>query len=246
MQQKYADSNYIHLYQIKLLAGRNISTSDTVTSFMINETYAHILGFQQPEQAIGKYLEWSDKLYAITGVVADFNQHSLHEPVKPMALGSWQSTERTINIALQPQNDAGTTWKNGIAKMEQAWKQVYPNDDFEYQFYDESIAKYYEAEQQTSSLLMWATGLAVFISCLGLFGLVIYTTTQRTKEIGVRKVLGASIAQIVAMISKDFVLLVLVAFVVAAPLAWIGMNKWLENFAYRTEISWWIFYQAAS
>ncbi|HNP22254.1 MAG TPA: ABC transporter permease [Panacibacter sp.] len=241
VQQKYADSNYIHLYQIKLLAGRNISTSDTVTSFMINETYAHILGFQQPEQAIGKYLEWSDKLYAITGVVADFNQHSLHEPVKPMALGSWQSTERTINIALQPQNDAGTTWKNGIAKMEQAWKQVYPNDDFEYQFYDESIAKYYEAEQQTSSLLMWATGLAVFISCLGLLGLVIYTTTQRTKEIGVRKVLGASIAQIVAMISKDFVLLVLVAFVVAAPLAWIGMNKWLENFAYRTEISWWIF-----
>ena len=106
VQQKYADSNYIHLYQIKLLAGRNISTSDTVTSFMINETYAHILGFQQPEQAIGKYLEWSDKLYAITGVVADFNQHSLHEPVKPMALGSWQSTERTINIALQPQNDA--------------------------------------------------------------------------------------------------------------------------------------------
>lgn len=241
VQQKYADTNYIKLYEIKLLAGTNISASDTVTAFMINETYAHILGFQNPEQAIGKYLEWSNKQYPITGVVADFNQHSLREPVKPLVIGSWQNTEKTINIALQPQNEAGTTWKSGIAKVEKAWKEVYPKDDFEYQFYDESIAKYYDAEQHTSSLLMWATGLAVFISCLGLLGLVIYTTTQRTKEIGVRKVLGASIAQIVTMISKDFILLVLFAFLIAAPLAWIGMNKWLENFAYRTEISWWIF-----
>jgi putative ABC transport system permease protein len=142
---------------------------------------------------------------------------------------------------LQPQNEAGTAWKSGIAKIEKAWKEIYSKEDFEYQFYDESIAKYYDAEQHTSSLLMWATGLAVFISCLGLLGLVIYTTTQRTKEIGVRKVLGASITQIVTMISKDFILLVLLAFVIAAPLAWIGMNKWLDNFAYRTEISWWIF-----
>ena len=241
VQQKYADTNYINLYQIKLLAGKNITSSDTVTAFMINETYAHILGFQKPEQAIGKYLEWSDKQYPITGVIADFNQHSLREPVKPLVIGSWQNTEKTINIALQPQNEAGTTWKSGIAKIEAAWKTIYPKDDFEYQFYDESIAKYYDAEQHTSSLLMWATGLAVFISCLGLLGLVIYTTTQRTKEIGVRKVLGASIAQIVTMISKDFILLVLFAFIIAAPLAWIGMNKWLDNFAYRTEISWWIF-----
>lgn len=241
VQQKYADSNYIKLYQIKLLAGNNISASDTVTSFIINETYAHILGFQKPEQAIGKSLEWSDKQYPITGVIADFNQHSLREPVKPLVIGSWQNTERTINIALQPQNESGTTWKSGIAKVEKAWKEIYPSEDFEYEFYDESIAKYYDAEQKTSSLLMWATGLAVFISCLGLLGLVIYTTTQRTKEIGIRKVLGATVAQIVTMISKDFILLVLAAFVIAAPLAWIGMKKWLDNFAYRTEISWWIF-----
>lgn len=241
VQQKYADANYIKLYQIKLLAGNNISTSDTVTAFMINETYAHILGFQKPEQAIGKYIEWSDKQYPITGVIADFNQHSLHEPVKPLAIGSWQSNHRTVNIALQPQNEAGTAWKSGIAKIEKAWKEIYPKEDFEYQFYDESIAKYYDTEQHTSSLLMWATGLAVFISCLGLSGLVIYTTTQRTKEIGVRKVLGASIAQIVTLISRDFIVLVILAFVIAAPLAWIGMDKWLENFAYRTEISWWIF-----
>ncbi len=241
VQQKYADANYLKLYQIKLLAGTNNSASDTVSSFVINETYLHILGFQKPTDAIGKYIEWSNKQYPITGVIADFNQRSLHEAVKPMAIGTWANQERTINIALQPQNKAGNTWKTGIAKIEKAWKEIYPNDDFDYTFFDESIAKYYDAEQNISSLLKWATGLSVFISCLGLLGLVIYTTTQRTKEIGVRKVLGATITQIVTMISKDFILLVLLGFVIAAPLAWFGMNKWLENFAFRTEISWWIF-----
>src|SRR6185437_15245401 len=109
-----------------------------------------------------------------------------------------------------------------------AWKEVYPEDDFEYHFLDEQIAKYYTAEKNVSSLLSWATGLAIFISCLGLLGLVIYTTTQRTKEIGVRKVLGASVSQIVSLLSIDFISLVLLAFVIAAPVAWWAMNKWLQ------------------
>jgi len=241
VQQKYGDSNYIKLYRLKLLAGKNISTTDTVTSFLINETYAHILGFQKPQQAVGKYLQWEDKQIPIVGVVAVFNQKSLHEPVKPLMIASWNNVERNISIALQPQNEAGTTWKTAISKIEKAFKEVYPEDDFDYKFFDEEIAKYYTAEQNISGLLKWATGLAIFISCLGLLGLVIYTTTQRTKEIGVRKVLGASVSQIVSLISKDFILLVLLAFVIAAPLAWLGMNQWLQNFAYRTEISWWIF-----
>jgi ABC-type antimicrobial peptide transport system permease subunit len=105
----------------------------------------------------------------------------------------------------------------------------------------ENIASFYKSEQNISRLLKWATGLAIFISCLGLLGLVIYTTNQRTKEIGVRKVLGASVSQLVALISKDFMALVIFAFVIAAPLGWWAMHKWLQNFAYRTEISWWIF-----
>jgi ABC-type antimicrobial peptide transport system permease subunit len=123
---------------------------------------------------------------------------------------------------------------------------VYPKDDFDYKFFNDDIAKYYESEKNISGLLKWATGLAIFISCLGLLGLVIYTTTQRTKEIGVRKVLGASVSQIVTLISKDFLGLIMLAFVVAVPLSWIAMNKWLENFAYRTEISWWIFITAGA
>jgi ABC-type antimicrobial peptide transport system permease subunit len=241
VQQKYGDSNYIKLYGLKLLAGKNIAATDTVTSFLINETYAHILGFQKPGQAIGKYIEWSKKQIPIAGVVSDFIQKSLHEPVKPLAIASWNNVERNFSIALQPQNIEGTAWKTTINKIEKAFKEVYPEDDFDYSFFDEDIAKYYTAEQNIGSLLKWSTALAIFISCLGLLGLVIYTITQRTKEIGVRKVLGASVSQIVSLISKDFIRLVLFAFVIAVPLAWIGMNKWLQNFAFRTEISWWTF-----
>ena len=241
VQQKYGDTNYIKLYHLKLLAGNNLIHTDTVKEFLINETFARVLGFQQPQQAVGKYITWSNKQIPIAGVIADFNQKSLHEVIKPMAIGNWDNTERTINIGLQPQNTAGTTWKTAISKIEKVFKEVYPDDDFEYKFFDEEIARYYDTEKNISRLLIWATGLAIFISCLGLLGLVIYTTTQRTKEIGVRKVLGASVAQIVTLISKEFLLLIAVAFIIAAPLAWIGMSRWLQNFADHTEISWWIF-----
>ncbi len=239
---KTTDTNYIKLYQIKLLAGENITQSDTTNQFLINENYAHVLGFQKLRDAVGKYLYWNNNTpVIIKGVVADFNQHSLREPVKPLVIANGNDRSRTISIALQPQNSKGTLWKSSITSIERAWKQIFPNDDFEYKFFDEDIAKYYDQEKHISSLLMWATGLAVFISCLGLLGLVIYTTNRRTKEIGVRKVLGATVAQIVQIISKEFLLLILIAFIIAAPMAWFGMNKWLENFAYRTEISWWIF-----
>ncbi|MCW3118973.1 MAG: FtsX-like permease family protein [Chitinophagaceae bacterium] len=245
VQQKFGDTNYIKLYKLKLLAGKNFEQTDTVKSFIINETYARTLGFQQPQQAIGKQLEWGNRQVPVAGVVADFHQKSLHESIKPLVIASWDNTERSISVALQPQQPGHTTWKTAISKIEKAWKEVYPQDDFDYSFFDKDIAKFYESEQHISGLLMWATGLAILISCLGLLGLVIYTTTQRTKEIGVRKVLGASIAQIVAMISKEFILLVILAFLIAAPLAWMGMHQWLQNFAYRTDISLWIFLTAA-
>ncbi len=242
--QKYGDTNYMKLYGLKLLAGTVNSPSDTLNSFVINETYAHILGFLNPQEAIGKYIVMDKKNIPIKGVVADFNQRSMREPIKPLVIGSRSDIERNISIALQPKTASVNTWKIAITKIEKAWKAVYPQDEFEYQFFDEQIAKYYKTEQDISSLLKWATGLAVFISCLGLLGLVIYSTNQRTKEIGVRKVLGATVTQVVALISKEFIILVLLAFLIAVPLAWMGMYKWLENFAYKTEISWWIFLMA--
>jgi predicted permease len=241
VQQKYGDTNYIKLYRLKLLAGTNIKQTDTVQSFIINETYSKVLGFTRPEEAIGKNLEWSNKQIPIVGVVADFHQKSLHQPIKSLAIGNWENSQRIVNISLQPQSSSGASLKTAISKIQNVWQGVYPNDDFEYYFLDEDIARSYKTEQDVANLLVWATGLAIFISCLGLLGLVIYTTTQRTKEIGVRKVLGASVVQIVTMISKEFVLLVLLAFIMAVPLAGMGMYKWLQNFAYRTDVSWWIF-----
>jgi len=242
-----ADINYIKLYGIKLLAGNNLSSSNTntATGILINETYLHVLGFQNPHDAIGKNLNWNNKLVPVRGVVKDFNQKSLHEPIKPLVIASEPANQGLVNLLLQPKNANGSTWGTALAKTRKAFKEIYPENDVWYGFFDEDIAKYYQQEQNTSSLLNWATALSVFISCLGLLGLVIFTTTQRTKEIGVRKVLGATVSQIIALISKDFLRLVLIAFIIAVPLAWIGMNQWLQNFAFRTTISWWIFAAAA-
>lgn len=238
---KYADPDYIPLYKMKLLAGRNLLASDTTKEFIINETYSRILGFKNPRDAIGKLLFWDPKNSPIVGVVKDFNQTSLHEPVKPMALTAGINNYYTFHIALQPQNANGNAWKTTISKMQQAYKELYPDEEFEYRFIDESIAAFYKSEQNISQLLKWATGLCILISCLGLLGLVMYTTNLRTKEVGIRKVFGASVSQIITLISKDFIKLVIIAFLIATPLAWLAMYKWLQNFAYRTNISWWIF-----
>ncbi|HEY8781772.1 MAG TPA: ABC transporter permease [Mucilaginibacter sp.] len=244
---KTGDENYIKLYQIKLLAGRNIRESDTGKAVIINNTYAKILGFINPRDAIGKQLgkPRGDKKENIIGVVADFNQRSLHSPIYPGTIFSgrakWKWELGTLHVSLKPETAGGNEWKTAIASMGKAWKEVYPEDDFDYHFYDETIAKFYEEEQHTSTLLTWATGLSILISCLGLLGLAIYTTTQRTKEIGVRKVLGATVTQIVTLLSTELVLLIVLAFIIVTPVAWWAMNKWMQTFADRTTISWWIF-----
>ncbi|MCO5950396.1 ABC transporter permease [Mucilaginibacter flavidus] len=243
LQTKSGDENYIKVYKIKLLAGRNIMLSDSTTGMLINKTYAQILGFKTPTDALGKFIDFSEKQkMQIVGVIADFHQGSLHSEIKPMAIYPDKWNFGSLHIALKPQtaNNNGD-WKKGIAAIERAWKEIYPDYDFESHFFDETIAKFYETEQKTSTLLGWATGLCIFISCLGLLGLAIYTTNQRTKEIGVRKVLGASVTQIVTLLSTELVWLIILASVLITPLAWYAMNRWMQGFADRTTISWWIF-----
>ena len=239
VQIKQVDTNYLSLYHLKLVAGRNLQQSDTTREYLINEAYARALGFKDPADAIGQVLTVNK--VPIVGVLADFHPRSLRETIKPLAMSSEMDNQYTVHIALQPQKTAGTTWKSAIEKIEKTWKQFYPEEDFTYEFYDQTIARFYKSEQDISRLLKWATGLVILISCLGLLGLVMYTINTRTKEIGVRKVLGASVAQVVATLSKDFIRLVVIAFLIAIPLAWWAMHKWLENFAYRTSISLWIF-----
>ncbi|MET3499326.1 ABC-type antimicrobial peptide transport system permease subunit [Mucilaginibacter rubeus] len=245
LYEKYGDPNYINVYKLKLLAGRNIQYGDSTRAFLINNTYAKLMGFKNPADAVGKYIDKfnGDKRMQIIGVVADFYSESLHSAIKPTCIHISNSyyNNGTFHIALKPQTAGGNEWKKAIASMEKTWKEIYPEDDFEYSFFDESIAKFYDSEQHTSTLLTWATGLSIFISCLGLLGLAIYNTNQRTKEIGIRKVLGATVTQIVTLLSTELVMLIVLAFVLVTPLAWYAMNKWMESFADRTTISWWIF-----
>ena len=240
VQVKIGDPNYIKLYQIKLLAGNNLVNNDTMGDLLINETYLHALGFTNPHDVIGRYIDVYGKK-RVAGVVQNFNQKSLHEAITPLLITGGIASEYTFNIALQPQNVDGTAWQKTIGEIKQAWKEVYPGKDFDYTFLDDDIAAYYNTEKNVSTLLMWSTGLTIFISCLGLLGFVIYITNMRTKEIGVRKIVGATVAQIVALLSKDFLKLIAIAFVIAIPIAWYAANAWLQNFAYRTALSWWIF-----
>lgn len=236
---KPADTNYINLYGIRLLAGANLPYSDTINSYLINEKTSQMLGFKTPQEAIGKYVEsgMSRQKMPVAGVIANFIQGSLHDEIMPLIIFSDAHMQATFSIALKPQDAEGTVWKSAIAKVERSFKEIYPDSNPEIHFLDESIAKYYTAEQHTSILLKWATGLAIVISCLGLLGLVIYTTNQRTKEIGIRKVVGASVLQIITLLSKDFLRLVLLAFIIAVPIAWYAANKWLQNFAFKADLS---------
>lgn len=242
LQCIYADTNYIPLFHLNLLAGSNITQCDTTNQLVINETYAHLLGFHDPRKALGARIDFDHQLYPVVGVVADFHQASLHTPIKPLGiLNGLGRFAHDFNIALPGYSGDSTSWKAIIAKLQVAFRSVYPDDDFNYQFFDQSIAQFYHEEQNVSRLLAWATGLAVFISCLGLLGLVIYITNQRTKEIGVRKVIGATVAQIIVLLTKDFMKLIGVAVLISMPIAWWGSHKWLDNFAYKADLSWWVF-----
>jgi len=241
VQAKFADSNYFRMYGLHLLSGVSAPQSDTTNAVVINETYLHVLGYQDPQKIIGKQIKWNDGNRSIVGVVADFHPRSLHESIKPLVIANGISKAFVFNIALQPRNSDGTNWPATTAAIEKAFHSVYPNDDYDYQFVDDTIAKFYTAEKNISRLLLWATGLTIFISCLGLLGLVIYITNQRTKEIGIRKVIGATVTQLILLLSRDFLKLIGIAILIAIPIAWWGSRKWLENFAYRTSLSWWVF-----
>jgi ABC-type antimicrobial peptide transport system permease subunit len=241
VQLRWGDSNYLKLFNIKILAGRNIEESDTIKEFLINETYAKVLDFKRPQDAINKLLDYNGMKLPIVGVMHDFNEQSFHSPVGPLVFAGFDDRSYLIHVLLQPQNGNNSSWSNTIAQIQKAYHQLYPDEDFSYTFLDDTIAKFYETEQHTASLLSWATGLSVLISCLGLLGLVMYTINTRTKEIGIRKVLGATVVNIISIVSKDFVLLVLIAFAIATPVAWWASYKWLEDYAYRTAMSWWVF-----
>ena len=244
IQERFGDGNYINVYGIRLLAGRNIGPEDIGKAFLINHSLAQSLGFSNPSDAVNKVMDYEGRPMHVAGVVADFYYRSLHSPIQPLVIVDRRDNgyfSRNLHIALKPQSDAGHDWQTALAAMQSSFSRIYPDDEFEYGFFDEAIARFYDSERRTAALLSWATGLSILISCLGLLGLAIYTTNQRTKEIGIRKVLGASVTQIVGLLSIEIVWLIGLAFLIITPVAAWAMHQWMQSFADRTSVSWWIF-----
>lgn len=244
MQNWSVDEDYIATLGMKLLQGRNFSRdfgSDS-TAVVINEAAARYMGQGNP---IGKYLYGSDskgnvQAYHIIGVLKDFNYESMHSGIGPLGLFLGASPY-TASFKISTADITGL-----IQQIKGVWDKFAPGMPFNYQFLDDSFNHMYQAEARTGTTAIIFSTLAIFISCLGLFGLAMFAVERRTKEIGIRKVLGASNAGIVGLLSKEFIGLVLLAFVMAAPVSWFCMHHWLQEFAYRTNIAWWIFVLAGS
>ena len=235
------DEHYLSLYGMKLLAGRNLLPADSLKEYVINETFLHLLGLREPGEAIGKMLLYQNTPYPIVGVVADFHEKSFHETIKPVCIVNIPKMQQNLAVKLSVSGKQAAALKITLAQIEKSWKDMYPGEVFDFRFFDESIALLYEKDYRTAKLIGAATFIIIFISCIGLFGLTIFTTKRRTAEIGIRKVLGASVANIALMLSKDIIVLVLAALVVASPIAWYLMNQWLQDFVYRIHFSLWIF-----
>lgn len=238
--EKWVDTSYIHLYQMELLAGRNIRISQQPNEYLINETAAKGYGFQDPEDAVGQLVSPLGKEpFPVVGVVKDFHTKDFYTEMEPVVLMYQPSNFGTVNIRLDSTDPA--QWQETLAAVEQKWYFFYPPETYSMRFYDEAVETMYAQERNLAKLINLATGIAILISCLGLFGLASLTTFQRTKEIGIRKVLGAKTVGILALLSKDFVKLVLVAVLIASPVAWWATERWLEDFAYKIDIQWWVF-----
>jgi putative ABC transport system permease protein len=237
------DTNYLRLFGMHLVVGRNLFQSDTIGEFLVNETAARQLGFRRPADALGQIVTcgMNNAKGSIVGVVQDFHSKSMHEPITPFFISTDRRSPRDISIKLATKGRTAEEMTAVLGKLEKAWKEVYPTKKFAYDFFDESIARLYDKEKKLAEILDLAMGIAIFISCLGLFGLAAWVAEQRTREIGIRKVLGATVMNIVGMLSRDFVWLVVLAIGIASPVAWYFMHQWLQDFVYRLPISWWIY-----
>jgi len=238
VRERLADADYLQTYDLRLLAGRNVVEGDSIREYVINENLLHKLGFRRPQDVLGKRMHYylSQVPLPIVGVVRDFHQRSLHEPIGPCFIATYPKMYRQAGIRL-----AGPSSARALAHVRAVWQRLYPSEVFNYEFLDTQLAQFYDTETTISKLANSFVGMVMLICGLGLYGLVAFTVGRRTKEIGIRKVLGASVASLVALLSTDFLKLVLVAILIASPIAWYAMNQWLQNFTYRIDLAWWIF-----
>jgi predicted permease len=235
---KFVDNDYLHTYKLQLVAGRNLEPSGWTKEFLVNESFVKSFGLKKPEDIIGKEISMMNGLIKcpVVGVVKDFNDRSLRNNLAPLLMAENSTMYRQASIKLSTTNIAST-----MQAIKKIWQQTFPNYVYEYRFLDDKIASFYKQENQLSQLYKIFAAIAIFLSCLGLYGLASFMAAQRIKEVGIRKVLGATSANIVYLFSKEFIILIAIAFAIATPIAWYYMNQWLQDYAYRINVSWWIF-----
>jgi ABC-type antimicrobial peptide transport system permease subunit len=247
---KTVDIAYLSTYNIKVAAGRWFTDADERLSdpeipedqrkyvYILNEAAVRKLGFNSPEEIIGKQITTGigDLNAEVVGVLDDFHNTSLHEEIRPIVFVTMPNLFYEIGVKIKTEN-----LKETLTRIETSWKELFPNDYYEYEFLDDHLAALYENDQKTFTLFKIFAGVSIFIGCLGLYGLISFVANQKRKEVGIRKVMGASVSSILVLFSKEFVRLIIVAFALAIPLTWYFMNLWLQSFAYKVDISWIIF-----
>jgi putative ABC transport system permease protein len=238
VRDRWADPHYLDLYSLELVAGRNFVERDSATEFVVNEEMVRRLGIRNPQEVLGRHLYNDNAMLegTIVGVVRDFHHQSLHNGLEPLVIFPYSRLYRRIAVKLRTA-DLPTT----LRKVESVWRGAYPGELFSYEFLDDNLAKFYAKEEVIFRLTRLFTGVAVFICCLGFYGLVLFMANRKTKEIGIRKVLGATVGDILLLFGREFFVLIGISFVVAAPLAGWVMHRWLAGFAYRIPVGWQIF-----
>ncbi len=235
---KFVDDDYVPTYKLQLVAGRNLKPSGYTQEFLVNESFVKSLGLKKPEDIIGKEISMLSGLIKcpVVGVVKDFNDRSLRQNLAPLLIATNSTMYRQASIKLST-----TNIPSSMQSIKTIWEKTFPNQVYEYRFLDDKINSFYKQENQLSQLYKIFAAIAIFLSCLGLYGLASFMAVQRIKEVGIRKVLGATAGNIVYLFSKEFIVLIAIAFVIATPVAWYFMHQWLQDYVYRINISWWLF-----
>jgi ABC-type antimicrobial peptide transport system permease subunit len=235
---KFADNEYVPTYKLQLVAGKNLKKSPYTQEFLVNEALVRSLGLKKPEDILNKQISiWNGLIKCpVVGVLKDFNDRPFEYGVAPLLISTNNTMYNQATIKFSTANMAAT-----MQSVKNVFEQTFPDFVYDYKFFDEKIGSFYKQENQLAQLYKIFAGIAIFLSCLGLYGLASFMAVQRVKEVGIRKVLGASATNIVYLFSKEFIVLITIAFIIAAPIAWYYMHNWLQYYVYRINISLWLF-----
>ena len=235
---KSTDYEYVPTYRLPLVAGRNLHPSDTVREFLVNETLVKSLGITDPQLVLNKEIDlWNGQFKGVVvGILKDFHDRSFRTGIAPVMMTTYKGWYNSAGIKLSSEHALAT-----VEAIEKTWNRIFPDFVFEYKFLDDKIESFYKEENRLSYLYRIFAAIAIFLSCLGLYGLASFMAVQRIKEVGIRKVLGASVSNVIYLFSKEFIILIAIAFVIASPIAWYFMDDWLRDYPYRINLSWWIF-----